>query len=119
MNNVKKTNKKLLISSLIVGSMSLVACGGGGGGSAVSSAVVNEVVKKATTEINKPEKEDNKTSNAKSNTSTDNGISTTIPKSLGSIYQGNNFNRYTSVKAPNGGSIHIVAQDKLTDEQII
>ncbi len=46
------------------------------------------------------------------------GISTTIPSSLGSVYT-KNFNRYTKVTTPNGGSIHIVAQSKLTDEQII
>ncbi len=49
---------------------------------------------------------------------TDNGISTTIPSSLGSVYT-QNFNRYTKVTTPNGGSIHIVAQSNLTDGQII
>lgn len=49
-----------------------------------------------------------------------NGISNIIPKSLGNVYSlSNKFNRYTSIKAPNGGNIHIVAQDKLTNEQII
>lgn len=47
------------------------------------------------------------------------GISKTVPSGLGKVYNGNNFNRYTRVLSPNGGSIHIVAQDKLTDEQII
>ncbi len=37
---------------------------------------------------------------------------------MGKLYT-KNFNRYTKVTTPNGGSIHIVAQDKLTDEQII
>ncbi len=101
---MKKTNKKLLISSLIVGSLSLVACGGGG------SDAVNEVVKTATTEINKQAKED---------ANTDNGISTKIPTGLGSVYNSKNFNRYTKIVAPNGGSIHIVAQDKISDEQIL
>ena len=41
-----------------------------------------------------------------------------VPSSLGSDYT-KNFNRYTKIKTPNGGVIHIVAQDKLTDEQII
>lgn len=51
---------------------------------------------------------------------TDTGISTTIPSNLGSVYNtANNFNRYTKVTTPNGGSIHIVAQNNLTDEQII
>ncbi len=47
------------------------------------------------------------------------GISTTIPSGLGSVYNSKNFNRYTRVVTPNGGSIHIVAQNKLTDEQIV
>ncbi len=46
------------------------------------------------------------------------GISTTVPGILGSVYI-KNFNRYTKVTTPNGGSIHIVAQANLTDEQII
>ncbi len=53
-------------------------------------------------------------------TTADNGISKTIPSGLGSVYSAaNNFNRYTKVTTPNGGAIHIVAQNKLTDEQII
>ncbi len=51
-------------------------------------------------------------------TTSETGISTTIPSNLGRIYT-KNFNRYTKIITPNGGSIHIVAQDKLTDEQII
>ncbi len=46
------------------------------------------------------------------------GISNTVPASLGKIYT-KNFNRYTKITTPNGGSIHIVAQSKITDEQII
>ncbi len=38
---------------------------------------------------------------------------------MGSIYNSKNFNRYTKVTTPNGGSIHIVAKSNLTDEQII
>ncbi len=110
MKSIKIINKKLLIS-LMAGSLSLVACGGDGDGS------VNEVAKKATTEINK--KEDSKTNDANGNMNADNGISTTIPKGLGSVYNSKNFNRYTSIKAPNGGSIHILAQDKISDEQIL
>lgn len=50
-------------------------------------------------------------------TNPDTGISTTIPSNLGSVYStANNFNRYTKVTTPNGGSIHIVAQNNLTDE---
>ena len=45
-------------------------------------------------------------------------ISTIIPSSLGSVYT-KNFNRYVRIKTPNGGSIHIVAQDKLSNEQIL
>lgn len=48
----------------------------------------------------------------------DNGITKKLPSKLGSIYT-KNFNRYTKVTTPNGGSIHIVAQNKITDEQII
>ncbi len=46
------------------------------------------------------------------------GISATIPSSLGRFYK-QNFNRYTKVTTPNGGSIHIVAQSNLSDEQIV
>ncbi len=46
------------------------------------------------------------------------GISTNIPSSIGKVYT-KNFNRYTRVKTPNGGSIHIVAQDKITDGQMV
>lgn len=49
---------------------------------------------------------------------TDSEISATIPSNLGSVYT-KNFNRYTKVSTPNGGSIHIVAQNLLTEEQII
>ncbi len=45
-------------------------------------------------------------------------ISTKIPDSLDSVYK-NNFNRYTKVVAPNGKAIHIVAQDKISDEQML
>lgn len=48
------------------------------------------------------------------------GISRSIPSNLGSVYTAsNNFDRYTNVKTPNGGKIHIVAQNNLTDEQIV
>lgn len=43
-----------------------------------------------------------------------------VPESLSQTYSAAlNFNRYTHLKAPNGKSIHIIAQDKLTDNQII
>ncbi len=64
-------------------------------------------------------KEDNNPSNnppAKVTPGT--GISASIPSSLDKVYR-KNFNRYTKVTTPNGGSIHIVAQANLTDEQII
>ena len=41
-----------------------------------------------------------------------------VPSSLGSVYT-TNFNRYTKVVAPNGKPIHIVAQDRITNEQIV
>jgi len=43
---------------------------------------------------------------------------TTVPTSLGSDYT-SNFISYTSVTTPNGGSIHIVAQNLITNEQIV
>lgn len=46
------------------------------------------------------------------------GIENTIPSSLDNVYT-TNFNRYTSVVTPNGGRIHIVAQNNLTEEQIV
>lgn len=45
-------------------------------------------------------------------------ISTTIPTALGSLYT-NNFNRYVAYTAPNGKPIHIVAQNNITDEQLL
>ena len=41
-----------------------------------------------------------------------------VPASLGKEYT-KHFNRYTKVVAPNGGSIHLVAQDDITDEQLL
>jgi len=41
-----------------------------------------------------------------------------VPESLGAVYL-KNFNRYTSYKTKNGGAIHIVAQNDITDEQIV
>ena len=41
-----------------------------------------------------------------------------VPASLGSQYT-SNFDRYTKVTAPGGGNIHIVAQSKISDEQIV
>ncbi len=46
------------------------------------------------------------------------GIENVIPAKLGKVYA-SYFNRYTSVLTPNGGSIHIVAQSNITDEQIV
>lgn len=49
-------------------------------------------------------------------------ISHVIPSSLdedGDSFYVDNFNRYTKIVAPNGKSIHIVAQDLITDEQIV
>ncbi len=46
-------------------------------------------------------------------------ITTSIPSSLGEPYTAaNKFNRYAKLTAPNGKAIHIVVQDKITDEQI-
>jgi len=42
----------------------------------------------------------------------------TVPSSMGSAYTGS-YNRYTKVVAPNGKPIPIVAQDRITDEQMI
>lgn len=52
------------------------------------------------------------------NQSTSLGIETAMPTSLGNDYV-KNFNRYTKVVAPNGKAIHIVAQDQITDNQIV
>lgn len=43
---------------------------------------------------------------------------TAVPTSLGSSYT-SNFASYTSVTTPNGGNIHIVAQNLITNEQIV
>lgn len=43
-----------------------------------------------------------------------------VPESLAKTYTSNlKFNRYTKVTAPNGKDIHIIAQDGLTDNQIV
>lgn len=41
-----------------------------------------------------------------------------VPSSLGRAYT-RHFNGYTSVTAPNGGAIHIVAQANITNEQMV
>lgn len=43
-----------------------------------------------------------------------------VPESLtGTFTPELKFNRYTQIKAPNGKAIHIIAQDKLSDNQIV
>ncbi|WED24856.1 hypothetical protein L3Q72_18450 [Vibrio sp. JC009] len=43
-----------------------------------------------------------------------------VPDDLAQTYSSNlKFNRYTKVTAPNGQAIHIIAQDGLTDNQIV
>ncbi|WP_375749122.1 hypothetical protein [Vibrio sp. HN007] len=43
-----------------------------------------------------------------------------VPENLSNTYSRNlNFNRYTKVTTSNGGAIHIIAQDDLTDNQIV
>ncbi|MGR5147094.1 hypothetical protein ACQKP8_11180 [Photobacterium alginatilyticum] len=43
-----------------------------------------------------------------------------VPEELSETYNNQlGFNRYTKVTAPNGKAIHIIAQDKLSDNQII
>ena len=41
-----------------------------------------------------------------------------VPESLGKDYTAN-FDGYTKVSAPNGGAIHIVAQSRITNEQMV
>lgn len=43
---------------------------------------------------------------------------TAVPASMGSAYT-SQFDRYTKVTAPNGKAIHIVAQSKVSNEQIV
>ncbi|WP_232775046.1 MULTISPECIES: hypothetical protein [unclassified Shewanella] len=44
----------------------------------------------------------------------------TVPASLSTTYSAAlKFNRYTQIKAPNGKSIHIIAQDLISDNQIV
>ncbi len=53
------------------------------------------------------------------NESNELGISS-VPSSLSNTYTSAlNFDRYTSVTTPNGGSIHIVAQNQITESQIV
>ncbi len=95
--------KKQLINGLILGTLALTACNSDDTSSAPTPSVSSTETK----------------SNQIILDVSHNGISTVIPNSLGDIYNSKNFNRYTKVTAPNGGSIHIVAQDKITNEQII
>lgn len=45
---------------------------------------------------------------------------TEVPNSLSTTYsKAQKFNRYTKVDAPNGKAIHIVAQDQITDNQMV
>jgi len=41
-----------------------------------------------------------------------------VPASLGSVYR-SNFQRYTKIVTPKGGSIHIVAQSRISNEQMV
>ncbi len=107
--------KLILASSIALTSVALVACGGGSGANDSNSSnnnTANNTSSQPTTPVQPTEP-------TTPTTTSDNGISKTIPKSLGSLYQGNNFDRYTKVTAPNGKAIHIVAQNKISDEQIL
>ncbi len=102
-------NKLFLASSIALSSLALVACGGSSGGNTNDNSTSEGTPTTPTTPTIPTTPTD----------TSENGISRTIPSNLGSVYNSKNFNRYTKVVAPNGGSIHIVAQDKLTDEQIL
>ncbi len=108
--------KLILASSIVLSSLALVACGGGSGGSTTNDNSTSEG--QPTTPV-QPTEPTTPTSPTTPTDTSENGISKTIPSNLGSVYNSKNFNRYTKVVAPNGGSIHIVAQNKITDGQIL
>ncbi len=108
---MKKTILQLAVLLLV--SFTMVACGSSNSSNSPATPIVdnNSSGDSSTSENNNPNKSD---FNSK--------ISRTIPSSLtklSGVYNAKNFNRYTKVTAPNGKAIHIVAQDKLSDEQII
>ncbi|MCT4615237.1 MAG: hypothetical protein N4A49_10235 [Marinifilaceae bacterium] len=63
---------------------------------------------------------DHSATNNKIEEISENGISNTMPSSISKIYsKSNNFNKYTYVNSPNGKHIHIVAQNMVTEEQVL
>lgn len=42
-----------------------------------------------------------------------------LPSNVGAVWSNNGFVKYTKVVAPSGGAIHFVAQNQLTDAQIV
>jgi len=91
-----KTFKLITTSFIISILISCASC-------STDDSVLNPIIPVSTTPVD--------TANA------DLGI-TSVPTSLGSPYT-SNFVSYTSVITPNGGSIHIVAQNLIKSEQII
>ncbi len=121
--------KLILASSIALSSFALVACGGGSGGNSNGVSVDNPTSPTIPAKPTPTKPTPTKPTPAKPTTPTkptttangiiDNPITKNIPKSLGKLYQGNNFDRYTSLTAPNGKPIHIVAQNNISDEQIL
>ncbi len=110
--------KLILISTAVAITLGLSACGGGNSSKEDIEKALKKIQNQEPKIINPNDKKSD-TQTSKPTHKIDTTISTTIPSNLGTVYNSTNFNRYTSVKTPNGGSIHIVAQDKISDEQII
>ena len=113
---ISNFTKTLVAISL---SASLVACGGS------NTTTKTTTQTSGNTSTNTGASNDSGNNSGTTTTpSTDNqanalGISS-VPSSLSSTYTAAlKFDRYTSVTTPNGGTIHIVAQDQITENQIV
>ena len=96
-----KANKSFLIASVIVATTMLSACG-----SSKKETTVTPTVPVQVPTIPVP-------------TSNDLGISA-VPDSLKGTYtKALKFDRYTKVDTPNGGKIHIIVQNEITEYQIV
>ena len=100
-----KANKSFLIASAIVATTMLSACGSSKKETTVTPTVPVQVQVPVPT-IHVP-------------TSNDLGISA-VPDSLKGTYtKALKFDRYTKVDTPNGGKIHIIVQNEITEYQIV
>lgn len=110
--------KHTLAVTAVLALMGLTACGGGSS-TVAPTTPTNPSNPTAPTNPSNPGNPGNPAAPVSGAVTPDN-IERTVPAALGSPYTAaNKFNRYIKYTAPNGKPIHIVAQNQLTDEQIL